>query len=48
VPNPAALLDACFAALRPGGLVLSSNHNITAVSARLLGERSPIVDIEHG
>jgi hypothetical protein len=41
------LLDSCFAALRPGGLVLSINHNITAVSARLLGERSPIVDIEH-
>ncbi len=47
VPDPSALLDACFTALRPGGLVLSLNHNITAVSARLLGERSPIVDIEH-
>ena len=47
VPDPAALLDACFAALRPGGLALSINHNIAAVSARLLGERSPIVDIEH-
>ena len=47
VPDPGTLLDACIAALRPGGLVLSINHNITAVSARLLGERSPIVDIEH-
>jgi len=47
VPDPGALLDACFAALRPGGLVLSLNHNLEAVSARLLGERSPIVDIEH-
>jgi SAM-dependent methyltransferase len=47
VPDPGTLLEACFAALRPGGLVLSLNHNITAVSARLLGERSPIVDIEH-
>jgi SAM-dependent methyltransferase len=47
VPDPGTLLDACFAALRPGGLVLSINHNIAAVSARLLGERSPIVDIEH-
>ena len=47
VPDPGALLEACFAALRQGGLVLSINHNITAVSARLLGERSPIVDIEH-
>jgi SAM-dependent methyltransferase len=47
VPDPGALLDACLAALRPGGLVLSLNHNVSAVSARLLGERSPIVDIEH-
>jgi len=47
VPDPATLLDACFTALRPGGLVLSLNHNVTAVSARLLGERSPIIDIEH-
>lgn len=47
VPDPGALLDACLTALRPGGLVLSLNHNVEAVSARLLGERSPIVDIEH-
>ena len=47
VPDPGSLLDACFSALRPGGLVLALNHNIEAVSARLLGERSPIVDIEH-
>ena len=47
VPDPASLLDACFAALRPGGLVLALNHNVEAISARLLGERSPIIDIEH-
>jgi SAM-dependent methyltransferase len=47
VPDPGLLLDACHAALRPGGLVLALNHNVAAVSARLLGERSPIVDIEH-
>jgi SAM-dependent methyltransferase len=47
VPNPGALLDACYAALRPGGLMLALNHNVSAVSARLLGEHSPIVDIEH-
>jgi len=33
--------------LKPGGLVLCLNHNIAAVSARLLRERSPIIDIEH-
>lgn len=47
VPDPGALLDACLAALRPGGMVLSINHNTSAVSARVLGERSPIIDIEH-
>jgi 2-polyprenyl-3-methyl-5-hydroxy-6-metoxy-1,4-benzoquinol methylase len=47
VPDPADLLEACLAALRPGGLVLAINHNVEAVSARLLGKRSPIIDIEH-
>ena len=31
----------------PGGVVLSLNHNVEAFSARLLKERSPIIDIEH-
>jgi SAM-dependent methyltransferase len=47
VPDPARLLDACLDTLRPGGLMLCLNHNVSAVSARLLGERSPIIDIEH-
>jgi hypothetical protein len=33
--------------LRPGGLILALNHNVAGWSARMLGERSPIVDIEH-
>ncbi|MCX5786818.1 MAG: class I SAM-dependent methyltransferase [Elusimicrobia bacterium] len=47
IPDPGALLDGCLRALRPGGAILVLNHNIDAVSARLMGERSPIVDIEH-
>jgi SAM-dependent methyltransferase len=47
VPDPGALLDECWRVLRPGGLALAINHNVEAVSARLLGARSPIVDIEH-
>ncbi|MEI6632627.1 MAG: class I SAM-dependent methyltransferase [Chlamydiota bacterium] len=47
IPDPAALLVECLAALRPGGLVLCVTHNVGSLSARLLGERSPIVDIEH-
>lgn len=47
LPDPAAVLDECFAALKPGGLILALNHDVAAWSARLLAERSPIVDIEH-
>jgi len=47
MPDPAALLDECLRILRPGGLVLVLNHNIEALSAAVLGERSPVIDIEH-
>ena len=46
-PDPRGVLSACHQVLRPGGLVLAINHNVKAMSARLLGERSPIFDIEH-
>ena len=47
LPDPGAVLDASLEALRPGGLLLCLNHNVQAMSARLLGERSPIIDVEH-
>jgi SAM-dependent methyltransferase len=47
IADPVALLEECIAVLRPGGHILALNHNVRAWSARLLGERSPIVDIEH-
>jgi SAM-dependent methyltransferase len=47
LPNPAGLLDVCYQVLRPGGLILLLNHNVTAFSAKLLGERSPIIDLQH-
>ena len=47
MPDPVGLLQVCHQALRPGGAILAFNHNVTAVSARILGERSPIVDVEH-
>jgi SAM-dependent methyltransferase len=47
IPDPGGLLEECFRALKPGGLVLCINHNIEALSARLLKDRSPIIDIEH-
>jgi SAM-dependent methyltransferase len=47
MPDPADLLGDCLRILRPGGVILAFNHNVRAWSARLLGERSPIVDVEH-
>jgi len=47
MPEPASLLDEFRRILRPGGLVLILNHNIEAFSAGVLGERSPVIDIEH-
>jgi SAM-dependent methyltransferase len=47
VPHPDVVLEACRAALRPGGMMLCLNHNVESVSAHLMGERSPIIDIEH-
>ena len=47
VPHPEAVLEACRAALRPGGLILCLNHNVESVSSRIMRDRSPIIDIEH-
>lgn len=45
--DPAAAMETCYQWLKPGGFVLALNHNVEALSARLLKARSPIVDIEH-
>jgi SAM-dependent methyltransferase len=47
IPDPGSLLDECLSVLKPGGLMLCVNHNVEAVSARVLKDRSPIIDIEH-
>ena len=47
IPDPLSLLRECRSVLRPGGGILAFNHNVEALSARLLGDRSPIADIEH-
>lgn len=45
--DPGSLISVCFKILKPGGFILCLNHNVESVSARLLKERSPIIDIEH-
>jgi SAM-dependent methyltransferase len=45
--DPKGVLSEVHEALRPGGLLLTVQHNVEAFSARILGERSPIVDVEH-
>lgn len=47
LPDPGGVLDECRRLLRPGGWILCLNHDAGAWSARVLGERSPIIDIEH-
>jgi SAM-dependent methyltransferase len=47
IPDPNEFLSTCSDTLIPGGLILCFNHNVEAVSARILGEKSPIIDIEH-
>jgi len=45
--NPNQFLAACFKALKKGGIVLCIQHDTNGLSVKLLGERSPIFDIEH-
>lgn len=47
IPNPNEFLSACHSVLKKGGLVLFFNHDVGALTAKLFGERSPIIDIEH-
>lgn len=47
LPDPAGLLGVCFDVLKPGGLILLLNHNVTSLSARIMKERSPIIDLQH-
>jgi SAM-dependent methyltransferase len=47
LPEPGAILDECYKLLRPGGLILLISHNVESISAKLLTDQSPIIDIEH-
>lgn len=45
--DPCNFLSVCYRLLSPGGFILALNHDISSFSARLLREKSPIIDIEH-
>jgi SAM-dependent methyltransferase len=45
--EPVQFLNACHSLLAPGGFILALNHDVESLSAKILGERSPIIDIEH-
>jgi SAM-dependent methyltransferase len=47
LPEPGLVLEDCRRVLARGGTLLLLHHNVRSLSARLLGGRSPIVDIEH-
>jgi SAM-dependent methyltransferase len=47
IPDPNEVLLECLRIMKPRGFILALNHNVESWSARLLGERSPIIDIEH-
>jgi SAM-dependent methyltransferase len=47
VADPRALVRSCTRLLRPGGALALVTHDYAAPLNRLLGRRSPIIDIEH-
>lgn len=47
VSDPNDVLQNCFEVLKPSGIAYFITHDAESLQARLLGERSPIIDIEH-
>lgn len=47
IPHPNTFLQTCWKILKPGGTLIALTHDGESFSAKLLGEKSPIVDIEH-
>lgn len=45
--DPLAVLRAIYRIVKPGGLVYFVTHDVDAFQAKLLGKKSPIMDIEH-
>lgn len=47
LPDPSALCRSAFRLLKPGGAVLFVDHDHRGFVNRMMGLRSPIIDIEH-
>jgi SAM-dependent methyltransferase len=47
IVDPNVFLQNCFNVLKDNGFILAINHNANSFSAKLLGEKSPIIDIGH-
>ena len=47
VRDPKSIANAAFRLLRPGGAFITVTHNYHGLVNRLLGKRSPIIDLEH-
>lgn len=47
VRDPMKLCKAAFNLLKPGGAFVSVTHDYRSIVNRVLGEKSPIIDIEH-
>ena len=45
--EPGDALHVVHGLLRPGGIAYFVTHDVDSLQARLLGERSPIIDVEH-
>jgi 2-polyprenyl-3-methyl-5-hydroxy-6-metoxy-1,4-benzoquinol methylase len=45
--NPGQFLKDCYYYLKPGGKLFLIMHDIHAITARILGQACPMVDIEH-
>jgi 2-polyprenyl-3-methyl-5-hydroxy-6-metoxy-1,4-benzoquinol methylase len=45
--NPLDILRTCYKKLKPGGLIYIIVHNVDGLQAKIFGEKSPIIDVEH-
>ncbi len=45
--NPSVCLSKVYKMLQPGGMVYIISHNEQSCSAKIMGERSPIFDLQH-